>query len=250
MTQRILQKQNLLVNHPLYSALKSAEDLRIFMKYHVFAVWDFMSLLKGLQREITCVEVPWVPSSYNPVLVQLINEIVVGEESDVDQKGRPCSHFQLYLDAMKEVGAEVSPMMGYLYNQSSALLDPRLSQVLEFHLSVARNGKVHELASCFFYGRENLIPEMFTKAVESLKQSKIPCETLIYYLERHIEVDGGDHGPKALKCLNELTQSEKQKQDAEAMALKSLDMRQELWDFILDEILAARMAAVSISARP
>lgn len=244
MTQKILQKQKLLVEHPLYSALQTPSDLRIFMKYHVFAVWDFMSLLKGLQRDITCVEVPWKPSRFNPLLVQLINEIVLGEESDVDQRGLPCSHFQLYLKAMKEVGADTVPITEFLKDLDLNRLDDRLRTVIEFHLRIAQEGKVHEKASCFFFGRENLIPEMFTQTLRELRASRISCDTLIYYLQRHIEVDGENHGPKALMCLNELTSTEEKKVEAESMALEALEMRQELWDYILDEILTHKEKTV------
>jgi hypothetical protein len=61
-------------------------------------------------------------------------------------------------------------------------------------------------AGQFFFGREDPIPQMFTKLVKTLEDSKIECETMKYYLNRHIELDGGFHGPKTatlLLCLSE-----------------------------------------------
>jgi len=50
-----------LLNHRIYGEMDHLEALQQFMEHHVFAVWDFMALLKVLQRRICCVEVPWLP---------------------------------------------------------------------------------------------------------------------------------------------------------------------------------------------
>src|SRR6056297_486004 len=100
-------KQNLepyrrqLIDHPLYDAIGDLASLRIFMQHHVFAVWDFMSLLKTLQRRFTGSGVPWLPAN-NRLAARLINEIVLGEESDDDGRGGYASHFELYLQAMTD----------------------------------------------------------------------------------------------------------------------------------------------------
>src|SRR5690349_11101510 len=98
--QQLAPTRQLLLNNGLYDSMQSLPDLRRFMEHHVYAVWDFMSLLKALQRELTCVQVPWVPGA-RPALRRLINEIVLEEESDVDLQGQSISHFELYVRAME-----------------------------------------------------------------------------------------------------------------------------------------------------
>ncbi len=102
-----------LLNHKLYSEIKSIEDLQIFTSNHVFAVWDFMSLLKALQNQLTCTKVPWMPNN-NSEIAYLINEIVTAEETDISQDGKRKSHYELYIDAMKDIGAETKPIEQYI----------------------------------------------------------------------------------------------------------------------------------------
>ena len=108
--RQIAAKGQQLTTHPLYKHLQSLNDLRTFMEFHVFAVWDFMSLVKRLQREFTTINLPWQPSPYPEKLVRTVNEIVLSEESDLDPHGQPMSHFNMYITAMDEVGANTQPI--------------------------------------------------------------------------------------------------------------------------------------------
>lgn len=204
------------------------------MEIHVFAVWDFMSLLKALQREITCVNIPWRPSQYPAELVRFINEIVLGEESDVDSEGRPSSHFDLYLKAMEEVGASTSVIKGFLASGNLEDVPLLARDFVRFNLGLAERGHVVEVASAFFFGREKLIPEMFQALVKVLEEKELRAPTLRYYFERHIQLDGEEHGPLAEKCLSVLTAGNT---DLEALAWKAgteaLRKRDELWTQLL-----------------
>src|SRR5580692_5286740 len=93
-----------LLAHRLYAEIDSPETVRVFMEHHVFAVWDFMSLVKDVQRRLTCVDVPWTPRGDRSSR-RFINEIVRSEESDEDGRGGFTSLFELYLDAMRQAGA-------------------------------------------------------------------------------------------------------------------------------------------------
>lgn len=238
MNLEISQRHQALAGHQIYKNLNSIENLRVFMKYHVFAVWDFMTLLKSLQRNITCVSLPWNDSGFDAELVRLINEIVLGEESDTDQNGKATSHFSLYIRAMEEIGADTGPIKEFLKDFDLVTLPEELKRIVAFHLDIAFNKKPHEIASSFFFGREKLIPDMFEEVVQVLKQNKVHCPTLLYYLERHIELDGGEHGPKALSCLEKLIDSPEKEKEVLEMAKRSLEMRRDLWDFILSKHIA------------
>ena len=236
--------QKLLINHPINSFINEYDDLSRFMQFHSFAVWDFMSLVKKLQMEFTCTTLPWKPIG-NPQTRRLINEIVFGEESDVDQFGNPISHFELYTQAMNELGIPVSSDLESLI-QSNSLdevihrienlkLDKRLKEFLLFTFYSIQKKKIHEIAAIFTFGREDLIPSMFTKIVTHLKSDPSKkIETLLYYLDRHIEVDGDSHAHLAYEMMAQLCGEDSKKwAEATNAAMDSLNHRILLWDTIV-----------------
>lgn len=252
---RIAPLQECLANHALYQTLQSVDDICSFMQHHVFAVWDFMSLLKALQRELTCTVVPWVPTA-NPRLARFINEIVWGEESDVNELGEPKSHFLMYLEAMEQAGADTAPIDHFLagirqeqpVTQALALIDVPVAvkDFVQFTFEVIEHGAPHELAAVFTFGREDLIPDLFLALAREAQANATSTaySKLIYYLERHIEVDGDEHGPLALEMVAELCQDDpKLWEEAADAAVAALEQRIALWDSITTSIVSTTAPA-------
>ena len=166
-----------LLDHPIYAHVASVADLRRFMEDHVFAVWDFMSLLKRLQQDMTCIRVPWFPAD-NAKAARLINDIVIGEETDVGPDGSYVSHLALYLRAMRDVGASTRQfekfrslvLVGVPVEVALGRIGaPRHVQAFVAHtMALANSGSTEEVLAAFFYGREDIIPEMFRQLLDTL----------------------------------------------------------------------------------
>jgi hypothetical protein len=232
-----------MVDHSLYRTIQSLDELRVFMEYHVFAVWDFMSLLKALQRDLTCTTLPWVPKG-NPATRRLINDIVLEEETDLDPEGRPTSHFELYLRAMQECGADTAPVQRLLAALArgesvpaalAAAQAPEAVQEFVNHtFAVIAAGQPHAVAAAFTFGREDVIPDMFRNLVADLGQH-FPGQlsTFTYYLNRHIELDEDHHAPLAHQMVRDLCGTDAQRwQQAAEVAAQGMAARVRLWDGI------------------
>ncbi len=249
------------VNHAVYSHLKTPADLRIFMEHHVFAVWDFMSLVKALQRHLTCVTVPWVPRGH-PLSRRLINEIVLAEESDQDPQGGYISHFELYRAAMGQCGADLSRIDRFVdhvrqgMDVSDALALARVPPPVQAFVSttcrIVDSGCIHAIAAAFTMGREHLIPDMFRALVAELKtQFGGPLTLFEHYLARHIDLDQERHTPMAHQMLVTLCDGDQRKwSDAVETAQVSLKARIALWDGVVDQLALARGAGLVRSAHP
>jgi len=203
-----------------------------------------MSLLKVLQRGLTCVEVPWVPSRH-PVSRRLINEIVLGEESD-EYAGQPASHFEIYRMAMKACGASTVAIDRLVAGvrrgeELDALLLGAPAEAREFVQSTFRviaTDKLHCVAAAFTFGREDLIPDMFRSFIRDQNEAMSgKLEMLRWYMERHIEVDSDEHGPMALRMIAELCGDDAVKwREAGEAAEEALLARIALWDGVVDGI--------------
>ena len=245
---KIKSHRDKLLNHRLYSNIERIEDLQIFTENHIYAVWDFMSLLKALQIKLTCTKTPWVPNN-NSQTAYLINEIVLAEETDVNQLGERKSHYELYIDAMIDIGAkiefpikninEIASSKNVFASIDSLELHKNIKEFLRFTFSVIEEGKPHKIAAIFTFGRENLIPNMFNEILREFEKNikDKDISKLIYYFERHIELDEDEHGPMALEMVSMLAENDQKKWDEiEKISIEALEKRILLWDAINDQL--------------
>jgi len=249
--QKIQPQKDILLQHSLYEKVKTMDDLHQFLECHVYAVWDFMSLLKALQSKLTCTTTPWFATE-NTETRYLINEIVLAEESDVTLDGRRLSHFEMYVEAMQSCGAETKELNDFLNHVvetknvfiaiKHSNLHPKIKDFLDFTFRVIEEGKVHKIAAAFTFGREDLIPNMFTEILKNFQQNfpETDLSKLIYYFERHIQIDADEHGPMAMQMISELCKEDEQKwKEVEETSIIALEKRIGLWDAIEEKIEAS-----------
>ncbi len=243
-----------IINHKVYSVINDLNDLKVFMQYHVYAVWDFMSLLKSLQIGLTCTTTPWFPVG-NANTRYLINEIVAGEESDVDGAGIRKSHYEMYLEAMAQCGADTTAIHTFVetLKETNTLLTAYLAagvpeearEFVDFTFGVIDSQQSYLQSAAFTFGREDLIPHMFVSIVGDLNK-KFPDQLSLikYYLDRHIEVDGDHHSHLALEMTAELCgDNEAYWKAAEDITVASLQQRINLWNGVYNEIISAKISS-------
>jgi pyrroloquinoline quinone (PQQ) biosynthesis protein C len=248
-----------LMAHPVYRTVSSLDTLRLFMEHHVFAVWDFMSLLKRLQQLQTGIGVPWLPKPHTTVS-RFVNEIVLGEESDEDGRGGYISHFELYREAMRECGASthkidsLTAALGRNVGIDQALVAcaaaPSITEFVRTTFSFTSSAQPHCVAAAFTFGREDVIPDMFRQCVAALATERgCGLERMRYYLARHIDLDETTHAPMAIKVMRELCADDATKwMEATGAVRTALRARITLWDGIDDVAQALMPAATTLLA--
>ncbi|NBX28851.1 DUF3050 domain-containing protein [bacterium] len=230
-----------LVSHPLYRMIDSPERLRRFMEAHVFAVWDFQSLLKAMQQRLTCTTLPWLPTP-DPEARRLVNEIVLDEESDELPEGGSASHFELYLDGMRQAGADTGPIdrLIAMLRRATPLPQalaacgghPAAIEFVKRSFAVIESGKTHTIVAAFTYGREDVIPDMFRHLVVQLAEHEpATWGRFRFYLDRHIEHDDEKHAPVCRRIVARLCGTDAVKwAEASATARECIEARIAFWN--------------------
>lgn len=233
--------------HDVYVRLRDVGDIRVFSESHVYAVWDFMSLLKALQRNLTCVTVPWRPTA-DAQVARFVNEVVLDEETDVNEDGRAASHFELYLAAMKDLGADTGPALHFVNSVTDVAsvtkvaadlsLSPGVRAFLAATFGAIATEQAHRIAAAFTFGREDLLPDVFLRILaRAERQDGERFPKFEYYLRRHIELDGDEHGPIALKMVAQLCGDDDERwAEVTETAKEALSARIALWDEIAERL--------------
>ena len=234
-----------LENHPIYGAVRTLDDLRVFMAHHVHSVWDFMSLIKYLQATVAPARWPWTPG-VDPAVQRFINELVLEEETDEAGPGAPgefSSHFQLYLGAMGEIGAdaerparfvEIAGREGIEAALASGLAPDPSARFNRVTFAYIDTHQPHAVAAALALGREHVIPAMFRAFLERMAVTEQQAPTFHYYLKRHIHLDEDFHAPLSLRLLEALCDGDLIRiAEAREAAVRAVEARIEFWDGVL-----------------
>jgi len=246
----ILRLRQPLDQHPVYEEVRSIQDLRCFMSHHVYSVWDFMSLLKFVQRHIAPARVPWVPVG-DPQLRRFINQLVLEEESDeTNEQGNYLSHFEVYCQAMREIGADERPPQRFVdlvgkYDVYTALDSewvPAAAKIFSRQtFQFITTDKPHIVAAALALGREHIIPAMYRALLSRMHINQQQAPSFHFYLQRHIELDSSSHADLSLRLLEVLCENHAGKiEEAQLAAKTAIEARVRFWDGVLEAIQIAR----------
>lgn len=244
--RKVIEEEKRLLNHPLYENLNTIENIKVFMKNHIFAVWDFLILAKRVQRIVSPTSNFWKPNQ-DPKLRRFINEIMISEESDDLGDGIFMSHCDMYIKAMREINASTDDFFKF----QNKLTAKNFQSYLDFEKSIPlpayeflrvthahiNSRQPHITIASFAYGREHLVPLMFTEMLRHHMDLPKSAPMFYQYLLRHIDVDSNTHGPLSQELLNHAINNDIVRHaEVEAVKLETLMTRHFFYDKILEEI--------------
>lgn len=245
--------------HPVYAALTSLDDLRVFMQHHVYSVWDFMSLIKYLQHHVAPARWPWTPHG-DASIQRFINELVLEEESDIALPGHSghTSHFLLYLDAMREIGADAATPLRFVEQVAAHGIGPALDSrlppapataFLRSTFAFIDSGKPHVVAAALALGREHVIPSMFRALLSRMTVTAAQAPSFHYYLNRHVGLDEDFHAPLSLRLLDALCGQDPQKwREARDAAEQAVAARLQFWEGVVHALPSQSPRSVQFSS--
>ena len=233
--------QQLAAHHELYSKVTTLPRLRTFMEFHVWCVWDFMCLAKALQNRLGADTPYWTPPTYLDALKKM-NGIVDEEETDVGPDGGITSHFEAYLGAMDEVGADATKIRMFVgllrdgvdpIEASRAVgANPAATEFIQSTLAFTTKPS-HVIAAVFAFSRERLVPRMLSSLLSTVRSHRIKADHLLWYIKRHIDLDDNHHGKASLEIYEDLTGSDAEKiSEAMQMTAGAIESRIRFLDSI------------------
>jgi hypothetical protein len=167
------------------------------------------------------------------------------EESDITPVSSVfMSHYELYLTSMEEIGCETEIARAFVKSvgelgveealiaaRSKALIPSPSLDFMEKTFSIIATGETHRVAAAFAFGRETIIPDMFRHLLKQIDMGTNQAPYFHFYLARHIEVDGEQHGDASLALVEAFCANDPQKmREAEDTAIEAIQARIKLWD--------------------
>jgi hypothetical protein len=255
--KKVVASADQAANHPIFGAISSLENAQKYMEFQVWCVWDFMCLAKAVQGALGTFSVPWLPPK-NGALLAAINEIIQGEETDTGPDGETASHFEIYLAAMRQAGANMKPITTFTSSLSRGVpWETALGQcgappaAIRFVGGTIRTalGPLPGAVASFCLGREELVPMMLDTMLRDLPQQP-ELELFRWYIQRHIELDSDTHGPLSSDLFDSIAGADpKTREEALTIAAWAISERTAYLDAIMENLSVNDPTELSLSTK-
>lgn len=234
----------MLERHKIYKLLNNQTSLANFMERHVVCVWVYHSLLRSLYQDIVS-QLTDLNGDRSKECLRLITEIVLEEVVEDLGDGQYQSHLELYVEAMEDLGANITPILTFFDMLEKGYTTKRSLELANFPIEAVRYAKTilpllkeppYKKAAALFYEGEPFIPDSFLTQVEVLLP-KVPVNLLLDYFEGHIEGLKRPGFSATGRLVEIFCASDKRYElQAEKIAEKVMKSRLELWNLIATDL--------------